>query len=98
MPVRVTLPRSGRKTGCYGLQMPDGTKYDAKPGGTVTVEDHHAAQIRSSGNGQLGIISGQSSFATGTSRKGRWCEACRRLWHAWSVTCPRCGGDTSPEE
>ena len=27
----------------------------------------------------------------------RWCEACRRTWHRWSATCPRCGRDTIPE-
>jgi len=92
MSERVALP-----PGCYGLSMPDGKKYDAaRPGQTVTVEDHHAKQIQKSSNGHHGIVSGGASYAVGT-RTGRRCTGCGFLAQAWSRECPRCGEPTESE-
>lgn len=86
----VTLP-----PGCYGIEMGDGTKYDANRQGRVTVSDEHAPYIKSSQNGQLGIVSPRGlTFGT---KKGRRCAPCARLWNAWSTTCPRCGQETEDE-
>ncbi|GAA4626887.1 hypothetical protein GCM10023196_036970 [Actinoallomurus vinaceus] len=91
MSTRVTLP-----PGCYGLQMGDGTKYTAKPGSTVTVEDRHAGAIKTSTNGRTGVVSATRSYGLAT-KAGRWCEPCRFLAQAWATTCPRCGGSTIEE-
>ena len=92
MSTRVELP-----TGCYGLKMPDGTKYDAKPGKTVSVEDHHASQISKSSNAKLGIVSSCKGYAIGT-RTGKRCGECQFLAQNWASSCPRCSSDNiSPE-
>lgn len=88
---RVQLP-----PGCMGLEMSDGTRYDAKPGGAVDVDDRHARTINRSSNGQLGLISTSRMYALGT-RKGRLCTGCHFLAQAWSETCPRCGAPTTEE-
>lgn len=92
---RVKLP-----PGCYGTEMPDGTKYTnrksdggVRGGGTIDMDDHHASQIATSSNGRLGLISAALTESLGT-KKGRRCEPCGRLWQAWSEQCPRCGHDT----
>ncbi len=92
MSVRVKLP-----PGCSGVDSRDGTKYTAaRPGGTVVVEDQHAAEMArskrtGSDNGMLSLKEGWSFGTKGS----RWCEACRRLWNSWSLTCPRCGEGTA---
>ena len=93
MGTRVALPNTGKNTGCYGLEMPDGTRYSTRPGGTVDVQDHHADLIRSSANAKAGLVSASLATSIGT-KAGRWCRACRREWQAWSVECPRCGSAT----
>ena len=89
---RVRLP-----DGCYGLNMANGRKYKAeKPGGTVEVSGKDAHYINTSYYGQSGIMTGNPQFGIGT-RKGRWCEPCKRLWNVWSAECPRCGAATTPQ-
>ncbi len=92
MTVRVNL-----REGCSGFTMTDGTNYTGRPGGHVDVEDHHAPFIRRQAGGDAGLV-GYGSFRTflGT-RDGRWCLDCRRLWQAWSASCPKCGADTVGE-
>jgi hypothetical protein len=78
-----------------GLDMADGTKYTAKPGDYVNVSEGHARAIRKSWYGRSGVMNGQRlSFGT---RRGRWCAACRRLWNAWNIECPKCGAATTEE-
>lgn len=89
MSVKVQLP-----PGCKGFDCKDGTKYTAKrAGGTVDVDDRHAKAINTGQYGQQHFISakGQQSFGT---KRGQYCEPCRRLWNAWNKTCPKCGIDT----
>jgi hypothetical protein len=95
MATRISLPATGKKTGCYGLDFPDGTSYTGRPGGSVVVEDHHADQVTGSSNGHLGLISATLTTQLGT-RKTQRCQACRRDWQAWTVTCRLCGQDTTP--
>lgn len=92
---RVALPSTGKKTGCYGLEFPDGYKADTRPGGSVEVDDYHAAQINSSTNGRLGLISSTLAMSIGT-KASRSCAPCRRVWQAWSLHCPKCGQQTDP--
>lgn len=87
--MRVNLP-----PGCSGLDCKDGTKYTAsRPGGSVDVEDRHARAINGGQYGQQGFISAKGAQSFGT-RRGMYCEPCKRLWNAWSATCPRCGAST----
>jgi hypothetical protein len=80
--------------------MEDGTTYNGRPGGRVTVDDVHGDAIARTLGGDAGLIgSGRFGVFLGT-RKGRVCEPCHRVWQAWSMQCPRCGADTvdcSPE-
>lgn len=89
---RVLLP-----PGCYGTKFPDGTRYTARPGTAVTVEDHHAAQIGTSIHAAPGVLSANRSYGIAT-KAGRWCRPCRFLAQSWSTECPRCGGLTIEEE
>jgi hypothetical protein len=82
--------------GCSGLDMANGRKYTAaKAGGTIEVSGADAKFIDTSFYGQTGIMAGAQSLTIGT-KAGRWCEPCRFLAQAWSVTCPRCGAETTP--
>jgi hypothetical protein len=82
--------------GCYGLDMGDGAKYDAKPGGVVDVEPAHARAIRRGWYGQSGVMRGGPQFSFGT-KTGRRCRPCKRTWNSWSLFCPKCGKATQPE-
>lgn len=97
MSVRVKLPGEPGKPGCVGLQSRDGTVYEGKPGGTVTIDDRHAAEMASSKRtgSDNGLISLKEGWSFGT-KTGRLCgRACSRaVWNSWSLTCPRCGYDT----
>lgn len=93
MSQRVTLP-----PGCYGTEMAgDGTKYTAdKPGGTVVMEDHHAAAIDKSQHAGIGLLRSTRSYRLAT-RNGRHCPACGFSAQCWSKVCPHCGTDTVPD-
>lgn len=92
MSVKVNLP-----PGCSGFDCKDGTKYTAnRPGGTVTVDDRHAAAIERGQYGQHDFISGKGSQTFGT-KVGMRCLPCNRLWNRWNAVCPRCGTETIPE-
>jgi hypothetical protein len=89
MSTRIELP-----PGCSGITCQDGTRYTGRKGGSVVVDDRHAAAIARSRHGGTGLITAARMTQLGT-RTGRWCPACARLWQAWSRTCPRCGGVTT---
>lgn len=87
--VTVQLP-----PGCKGLDCKDGTRYTAtRAGGSVKVDERHARAINQGQYGQKDFISakGQQSFGT---KRGQYCDPCRRLWNAWNKTCPKCGAET----
>ena len=69
--------------------MQDGTRYDGRRGGAVTVADEHAAAVQAYSGGDAAILNGQHRTFAGT-KTGRWCPACRFLANSWSKTCPRC--------
>lgn len=91
---RVTVPE-----GCKGLEMADGTKYNAGRDGRVNVTDDHAAVLGKSWYKAAGVMSASERFAMGT-RTGRLCTSCEpsRRWNAWNTSCPRCGADTITEQ
>jgi hypothetical protein len=89
---KVNLP-----PGCSGFTCTDGTKYTGKPGGHVDVSESHAYDIsrNSELGGNGGLVSLSNVLTIGT-KKGQWCNACGRMWQAWSKVCPRCGENTEP--
>lgn len=88
MSVRVQLP-----PGCSGITCQDGTRYSGRKGGSVVVEDRHAAAIPHSKLGTM--LSAKFAVAAGTS-KARVCPMCHdnRRWNSWNKTCPKCGATT----
>lgn len=84
--------------GCSSLRFEDGSRAKAaRPGGRVFLNEAQANTVdRMDGNGTAGLVTGNTGTHVGTKR-GRWCERCRRLWNAWSLACPKCGDDTTPE-
>lgn len=89
MAVTVELP-----PGCKGLDCLDGTRYTAaQPGGRIQVEDRHAEAINTGQYGEHGLMSAKGLMFLGT-KKGRECAPCKRVWQAWSLLCPKCGGET----
>ena len=89
------MPRVRLPDGCYGLDLPGGVRYSARPGGVVEVADHHATMINSSYYKAAGIMTASEPHHIGT-KAGRWCTTCSpaRLWNAWNHTCPKCGEPT----
>jgi len=85
---KVTLP-----SGCSGLDMADGTKYNADGTGRVEMSSEHAKYLKTSWYGQSGVMADSQSLSFGT-KKTKLCTPCKRAWNAWSVTCPRCGEPT----
>lgn len=90
MGVKVQLP-----PGCKGFDCKDGTKYTAKrAGGSIEVDDRHAAAINKGQFGDTGLVSARGAVSFGTKR-GQLCPDCGRVWNAWNGTCPRCGTVTT---
>lgn len=88
MSQRVQLP-----PGCAGFRCTDGSVYSAKAGTSVVIEDRHAKALSKSQHQSIGLVKAGESFALGT-RRGQVCDACSRTWQAWSLQCPKCGGET----
>jgi hypothetical protein len=86
---KVTLP-----DGCKGLDMADGTKYNADGRGRVDMSPEHAKYLKTSWYGQSGVMTDSQSLSFGTKRS-MLCTPCKRAWNAWSTTCPRCGEPTT---
>jgi hypothetical protein len=90
---KVTVP-----SGCTGLDMADGTRYNApKQGTSIEVDDRHAAAVKRSWYGGTGVISTNGLAVALGTKKGRRCGPCGRIWNAWSDSCPKCGRPTEPE-
>jgi hypothetical protein len=89
----VTVP-----PGCTGLDLADGTRYQADSHGRVQVSDEHAGAIGRSWYAQTGLMRPDEPHILGT-KATQVCTACvpSRRWNAWSTTCPRCGATTTPE-
>ncbi|SRR6266567_5828306 len=95
--VRVNLP-----PGCAGFA--DGDKKfmaERGAGSFVNLEDGspQLAKLRNQDYASAGLVdAGPEQYALSDKRaNGRWCVACTRLWHSWSLVCSKCGRDTIPE-
>lgn len=93
------MPRVALPEGCFGLEMADGTKYNADRNGRVQVADRHASAIKSGFYGAAGVMTVSEPTVLGTKRH-RTCFNCSpsRRWNIWTTDCPRCGASTSTEE
>jgi hypothetical protein len=91
------MPRVNLPPGCMGFKAADGTRYTAKAGTFVNVEDRHMGALRSQDYASAGLVTAEEKFFAVTKDDGRWCAACRRLWNRWNLTCSRCGTETVPE-
>jgi hypothetical protein len=93
------VPYVNLPPGCRALNFPGGRVAAAREGGRVFVSDARAKAIDSmGGNGDAGLVTGKFRSYGSAGTPGRWCTPCRRLWYAWSASCPRCGAETVPEE
>lgn len=76
--------------GCTGLQMQDGTRYQANRAGRVVVDrpDHarHIERVSGEGGGHIHRSTGGIPV-TGAKH----CPACRFVGYGWQSTCPRDG-------
>ncbi len=91
------MPRVNLPPGCMGFKASDGTRYTAKAGTFVNVEDRHMPALRAQDYASAGLVATEEKFFAVTKDDGRWCAPCRRLWNRWSHTCPKCGRDTTSE-
>lgn len=81
------MPRFTVQPGAEGMDLPDGTHYDADRSGHVEVDDRHVAAIRASTAGTRGWA-GQTPYTfTG---KSRHCPRCSFVAFLWQHECPRC--------
>lgn len=91
---RVNLP-----PGCMGFKADDGTRYTARPGTHVDVDERHLPALRNQQYASAGLVDAgpEKQFVKDDRQRGRWCTTCVRLWHAWAATCSRCGNETISE-
>jgi hypothetical protein len=82
-----------------GFKAQDGTRYVAKPGTHVNVEERHMGALKSQDYAQAGLVDAgaEKQFIRDTKKQGRWCKSCNRLWNSWNDMCPRCDQVTIPE-
>lgn len=92
------MPRVNLPPGCMGFKAQDGTRYVARPGTHVEVDERHMSALKSQDYAQAGLVTSQAlEFISDPKKQGRWCVHCNRLWHAWSKVCSKCGEETVPE-
>lgn len=83
-----------------GFKADDGTRYVAKPGTHVEVEDRHMKALEKQEYASAGLVdAGPEKFFTRKGPEGRWCPHClnNTIFHSWTKCCPSCGGETVPE-
>jgi len=89
---RINMP-----PGCYGLEMQDGTKYNANRDGQVLVADRHTDAIKRQ-YGPTGLLASDESHTLGTKTFRVCPKHPLTRWQAWSESCPKCGSATELEE
>lgn len=92
------MPKVNLPPGCMGFRASDGTRYVAKPGTHVNVDDRHMAALKSQDYANAGLVDAgpEKQFITKATKEGRWCNDCKKLWHSWRTTC-FCGTETVRE-
>ncbi len=97
------MPRINLPPGCYGFS-DHGEKFIAErgPGSYVNLEDGspQLKKLKNQDYASAGLVdAGPEKFVVRKGPEGRWCPHCpnNTIWHAWTKTCPDCGGTTVPE-
>jgi hypothetical protein len=85
--------------GCMGFKADDGTRYVAKPGTHVDVDERHIPALQAQQYATAGLVDAgpEKQFIRDEKKRGRWCPDCIKLWHAWAKTCRLCGKETLSE-
>ena len=94
------MPRVQLPPGCLGFKADDGTRYVAKPGTFVNVDDRHMGALKNQTYAQGGLVdAGAEKMFIRGGPEGRFCRNCQNntVWHSWTKTCPDCGSETTPE-
>lgn len=88
------MPRVNLPPGCMGFKADDGTRYVAKPGTHVDVDDRHMAALKNQQYASAGLVDAgpEKQFIRDIKKQGRWCTSCNKLWHHWKREC--CGQET----
>lgn len=98
------MPRINLPPGCAGFA--DGNKkYLAErgPGSFVNLDsdrDAHALQgLKNQDYASAGLVDAgpEKAYIRSKKQDGRWCRECNRLWHSWTMECPKGHGPTTPE-
>lgn len=92
------MPYVNAPPGNVRLAFADGGAPARRENGRFFVSDERAKMINSmSGNGEGGLLNASSrEYGARGGKPGRTC--CGRLYYAFTVTCPQCGRETSPEQ
>lgn len=80
-----------------GFKADDGTRYVAKPGTFVNVDDKHMPALKNQQYACAGLVdAGAEKFFVKAGPEGRWCPGCpsNTIHHSWTRTCPHCGSET----
>ena len=97
------MPRINLPPGCAGFADGDRKYYADKPGGFVNLDpDRDANALRKLKNqdyASAGLVDAgpEKQFIRDKRKNGRWCRSCNRIWHAWALTCSKCGEETVAE-
>lgn len=80
--------------GCMGFKADDGTRYVAKPGTHVDVDERHIPALQAQQYAVAGLVDAgpEKQFIRDPKKQGRWCMTCNKLWHQWKREC--CGTET----
>ena len=95
--MRILVPKGSNRDvergGCYGIQMPDGTTYNADRRGYIDVNNSkHLDQIKNSRAAQdVGLRVDQASFRV--KKQDKTCPRCSFSAHLWQKKCPRDGAE-----
>lgn len=86
------MPDYRTPPGCTGLQMEDGTRYNAGRDGRIVVDrpDHaaHIERVGRNGGGHIHRVMVGSPIGVASTS----CEPCRFVGYGWQSVCPKCGG------
>ena len=93
----LSVPNYPGGKGCMGVDMPDGTRYEAN-NGKVTVEARHAKQLLRSSTGRFGVVAEAVTGFADIGQPGRVCAACGFHAHHWTTECPRCTAPLGEQE
>lgn len=83
--------------GATGFRMEDGTRYEARPDGRISVDNPaHVSAVERANRNSSGRI-GKVVHGAGRGVGGRECR-CGFMAYLWQTICPRCGAKLRESE